>query len=344
MSGIPTIDLDGPAAAAIGRACESVGFFQIVGHGVDQRVIDEAWVAARSFFDLPLADRMAAAQAGPDAAYGYLPMEAEALQRSLTGDTVNTGHAPDGAAAPDLKQTFNVGPLPVAGVDLTDPVAAWAFGPTPWPPALPALEPAMRAYFDAMDDLARRLLRLFAVALDVPADFFEPFVDRAPGALRSLDYPDLGADHRPVPGQLRAGAHTDYGTLTILRQDDAPGGLEVLDPRSDVWTPVPARPDAFVVNLGDLMQRWTNDRWRSTLHRVVVPASGAGPNRRQSNRRQSNRRQSNRRQSMAFFHNANVDARIEVIATCVEPGEQPRHEPVIAGPHLMSKFHRATAG
>lgn len=334
MTGIPTIDLDEPAAASVGRACETVGFFQIVGHGVDEQVIDDAWSAARAFFDLPLPDRMAAAQARPDDAYGYLPMEAEALQRSLHGDTVNAGYAPEGAAAPDLKQTFNVGPLPTTGVDLTDPIAAWAFGATPWPTALPELERAMRAYFDAMDDLARRLLQLFAVALDVPADFFEPFVDRAPGALRALDYPDLGEGHRPLPGQLRAGAHTDYGTLTILRQDDAPGGLEVLDPRTDAWTPVPARPGAFVVNLGDLMQRWTNDRWRSTLHRVVVPAQDSGPN----------RRQSNRRQSMAFFHNANVDARIEVIATCVEPGEQPRHEPVIAGPHLMSKFHRATAG
>ena len=97
----------------------------------------------------------------------------------------------------------------------------------------------MRAYFDEMDGLARRLLTLIAVALDQPADFFEPFVDRAPGALRALDYPDL-AGRVPAPGQLRAGPHTDYGTLTILRQDDAPGGLEVLDPITDAWTPVPA--------------------------------------------------------------------------------------------------------
>ena len=329
---VPTIDLGSPAVTAIGRACETVGFFQIVGHGIDHDVIDRAWAETRRFFDLPLAQRMAAAQRHPDDAYGYLPVELEALARSLGTDT----------GTPDLKQTFNVGPLvdPDDSVDpdgtgetaagLGDvsvaPVAAWAFGPTPWPPALPSLEPAMRAYFDAMDELARRLLSLMAKALDQPPSFFEPFVDRAPGALRALDYPDL-AGRTPAPGQLRAGAHTDYGTLTILRQDDAPGGLEVLDPRTDSWTPVPATPDAFVVNLGDLMQRWTNDRWRSTLHRVVVPPAGAGPS---------------RRQSMAFFHNANVDARIEVIPSCVAPGDQPRHEPVIAGPHLMSKFRRAT--
>lgn len=318
---IPTIDLRRPdAPAALGTACAAVGFFQITGHGVDPSVIDDAWRAARAFFDLPEADRDTARQR-PGDAYGYVPMEHESLERSLR----------DGAAPADLKQTFNVGPLAHPSVDLADPVAAWAFGPTPWPPALPGLEPAMRAYFAAMDDLVRRLLAALAVTLDQPPTFFEPYVDRAPGALRALDYPDLG-DREPEPGQLRAGAHTDYGTLTVLRQDDAPGGLEVLDPRTDSWVSVPADPDAFVVNLGDLMQRWTGDRWRSTLHRVVVPPSPTGSDHR-----------STRRQSMAFFHNANVDARIEVIPTCVPDGEAPRHEPVIAGPHLMSKFRRATS-
>jgi isopenicillin N synthase-like dioxygenase len=314
---IVTIDLRSPTAATeIARAGESVGFFQVVGHGVDPKVIERAWRTAREFFDLPLADRMAAAPRRPDAAYGYLPMELEALERSLGTES--------GLA--DLKQTFNAGPRQNAAVDLTMPVAAWAFAATPWPSALPELEPAMRSYFDAMEALARQLLALMATSLSLPEQFFEPFVDQAPGALRALDYPDLGG-RVPAVGQLRAGPHTDYGTLTVLRQDDAPGGLEVLDPTTDRWTPVPAVPDAFVVNLGDLLQRWTNDLWRSTLHRVVVPPADAG---------------ASRRQSMAFFHNANVDARIEVIPTCVAAGESPRHEPVIAGPHLMSKFRRAT--
>ncbi len=315
---VPTVDLRSAAAAdEIACAGESVGFFQIIGHGVDPDVIDRAWSQARRFFDLPLPDRMAAAQRSAADAYGYLPFEFEALERSLGADT--------GLA--DLKQTFNVGPRPDAVLDRQVPVAAWAFGDTPWPPALPTLESALRAYFDAMDALVRRLLSLIATSLSLSADFFEPFVDRAPGALRALDYPDL-TGRAPAPGQLRAGPHTDYGTLTVLRQDDAPGGLEVLDPSTNRWTAVPAMPDAFVVNLGDLMQRWTNDRWRSTLHRVVTPEPDAGPS---------------RRQSMAFFHNANVDARIEVIATCVAPGGTPRHPPVVAGPHLMSKFQRATA-
>lgn len=314
---LPTIDLTAAdAAERIGAACESVGFFQVVGHGVPQAVIDTAWTTVRSFFDLPLDQRMSAARVHDDDAYGYLPMELEALNRSLGGDE---------PAPPDLKQTFNIGPFVAPGHPLDDEGAAWAFAPTPWPPALPELRSALAAYYDEMDRLAQRLMRCFARALELPERFFDGFIDDAPGALRALDYPDVG-DAAPLPGQLRAGAHTDYGTLTILRQDDAPGGLQVLDPRSNQWVAVPADPAAFVVNLGDLMQQWTNDRWRSTLHRVVVPPAGSGPS---------------RRQSMAFFHNANYHARIECLPTCVAHGEQPHHAPVIAGPHLQSKFRRA---
>ena len=317
---IPTIDLGAPdAAGEIGEACRSVGFFQVVGHGVPDEVIDTAWAQARQFFDLPLASRMAAARRHPDDAYGYLPMGFEALERSRGTNDV-------AAVAPaDLKETFNVGPFQTARHALDDPGAMWAFAPSVWPPALPSLQPAFAAYAAAMDAIATRLMRAFAVALDLHEHFFDEFIDDAPGALRALNYPDTGAA-QPAAGQLRAGAHTDYGTRTILRQDDAPGGLQVLDPRTDRWTPVPATEGALVVNLGDLMQRWTNDRWRSTLHRVVTPDTGSGPS---------------RRQSMAFFHNANFHARIECLPTCVDLGEEPRHEPVVAGPHLMAKFHLA---
>jgi isopenicillin N synthase-like dioxygenase len=315
---LPVIALDAPdAAEQIGDACTRVGFFQVVRHGVPEQVIDTAWRRTREFFDLPLDDRMAAARRHPDDAYGYLPMAFEALNRSLGGDD---------PAPPDLKQTFNIGPFGPPRHPLDDEGAAWAFAPSPWPPALPELRPALAAYYDEMDRLAGRLMRCFARALALPERFFDAFIDDAPGALRALDYPDLHEHAAPQPGQLRAGAHTDYGTLTILRQDDAPGGLEVLDPSTERWTPVPADPAAFVVNLGDLMQQWTNDRWRSTLHRVVVPPAGSGPA---------------RRQSMAFFHNANYHARIECLPTCLGPGEHPHHEPVIAGPHLQSKFRRA---
>ncbi|MEX0847052.1 MAG: 2OG-Fe(II) oxygenase family protein [Ilumatobacteraceae bacterium] len=323
---IPTIDLRSPdAATLIGGACAAVGFFQVVGHGVPAAVIDTAWREAGQFFELPLAQRMQAARRHDGDAYGYLPMEFESLNRSLEG---GNGEGEGGSGAADLKETFNVGPFRPPGRPLVDDGETWAFAPTPLPPSLPALAPAFEAYFEAMLDLATRLMRHFAVALDLPEHHFDACIGESPSALRALNYPDL-ASRAAVDGQLRAGAHTDYGTLTILLQDDAPGGLQVLDPTTGAWTPVPHTPDAFVVNLGDLMARRTNDRWRSTLHRVVLPPPDS--------------QGSTQRRSMAFFHNADYHAMIECLPTCVAPGEPPLYEPVVAGPHLMSKFHRATS-
>ncbi len=316
---VPTIDLGGdprPVAAALGAACRDVGFFQIVGHGVDRAVIDAAWSTARAFFDLSLDAKLAASRRQPGDAYGYVPMAAEALARSM-----------DGVDGVDQKETFNIGPVDPLHRPPADDGEAWAFGETPWPPALPELQPAWTAYFREMLALSARLMSLFAAALGLPPDHFDSSIGESPSALRALNYP--AQDVPPPAGSLRAGAHTDYGTLTILRQDAAPGGLEVHDHRTGGWVPVPANPDAFVVNLGDLLQRWTNDRWRSTLHRVVNPPPGAGPR--------------SRRQSMAFFHNANYHCRVECLPGCVEPGEVPRHEPVLAGPHLMAKYLRATS-
>ena len=317
VPGIPVVDLGGPpaeVAAAVRDACEQVGFLQITGHGVDPLLIERTWTTVRTFFDLPLEQKLAAARRHPDDAYGYIPMEVESLNRSMS----------DTAAPPDLKETFNMGPPVLPGRPLVDDGERWAFAPTPFPPAPADLQPVLAEYFTALLDLSARLMGWFALALDLPREFFASAIDESPSALRIINYPH--PQRPPLPGQLRAGAHTDYGTLTLLLQDDAPGGLEVLDPRTEQWTSVPAVPGAFVVNLGDLMARWTNDRWRSTLHRVVnPPTDGTG---------------STRRQSIALFHNANYHAVVECLPTCLAPGDTPRHAPVEAGPHLMSKFHR----
>ena len=167
-------------------------------------------------------------------------------------------------------------------------------------------------------------MRIFALALDLPGEFFADKIDHPISALRIMNYPEQAV--APAAGQLRAGAHTDYGSLTILLQEAAPGGLQVRAP-DGVWHNVPAVPGTFVVNLGDLMARWTNDRWRSTLHRVVNPPTDAGG--------------STRRQSIAFFHQPNWDAEIACLPGCLAPGELPKYPPVRSGPHLMSKFRSA---
>jgi isopenicillin N synthase-like dioxygenase len=308
------IDLTHPdASTLIDTACRHTGFLVVTNHGVDQLVIDTAWAAATRFFDLPVVDKMAVAMPYPGYPYGYAPVQGERLAASLGEDT-----------PPDLKETFSMGPIDGPVHPAADAAEAFVYERTPWPPALPELQPALNAYYSAMSELVARIMALFAEALRLPRTFFDSRIDRHTSALRLLNYPALFEPAKP--GQLRAGAHTDYGTVTVLRADDAPGGLEVLVPTrsGDRWSAIPAPGGSLIVNLGDAMARWTNDRWRSTLHRVVTPPARVAA--------------SARRQSIAFFHNANWDAMIDCIPTCLGPGESPRYAPVTAGEHLMSKF------
>lgn len=310
---VPIIDLARPAdqvATDLDEVCSTVGFFQITGHGADASVIDAAWHQARDFFDLPIEAKVRSAPPWVGHPYGYLALNEETLANSLT-----TG------ALADLKETFNAGPIDADLSTVSDPDEALLRAATPWPDQPIGFRPALEAYWREMDMLAGRVMAHCARALGLDDGFFDPLIDQGASALRVINYPDQAAT--PPPGQLRAGAHTDYGTLTILRQDDAPGGLEVQDGNGR-WVPVPSVPDAFVVNIGDLLARWTNDRWRSTMHRVVNPPAGV----------------SARRQSIAFFHNANFHCRVECLPTCSSAENPPRYAPVLAGPHLVGKFQR----
>jgi isopenicillin N synthase-like dioxygenase len=317
---VPVIDLTGfvggsttrrrAIADDVDRACRDVGFFSVVGHGVDEQIIADAHEVALAFFDLPLADRLTAEKPNPSYPYGYSPFSKEALNRSLGG-----------VAVPDLKETYNVGPVgtPPRPLDqMVDPDERDVWSPTMWPVGQPRLRASMETYYAAMADLATTVMDAFALALGLGSGWFAPLIDQHGSALRLAHYPPL--DAAPTAGAFRAGAHTDYGTLTILRLDAEPG-LQV-ERSNGEWVDVDAPDGALVVNLGDLMQRWSNDRWRSTMHRVIVPEG----------------RHAQRRLTMPFFHNANWDALVE----CIVADDEPAHyEPVGAGAHLMEKF-RAT--
>jgi isopenicillin N synthase-like dioxygenase len=319
-SDFPIVDLSRfDAADAVGRTklgaevdeiCRATGFLAISGHGVPPPTIDNAWNAARAFFDLPAQEKQKARAPYPGYPYGYLGDGVEALAKSKGVDT-----------PPDLKESFNGGPLSTPS-GLTDPEAlAFCYAETIWPPAPAGFVDAWKAYYRAMEDLAARIMRLFAVALKLPDDYFVDVIDRPVSALRALNYPQ--PSEAPQPGQLRAGAHTDYGSLTILLPEAKSGGLEIFTPEQ-AWRAVPPVPGAFIINIGDLMALWTNDRWVSTLHRVVNPAPDAAG--------------STRRQSFAFFHQPNWDAEISCIPSCLAPGERPKYAPVLSGPYLMGKF------
>ena len=228
-----------------------------------------------------------------------------------------------GVEAPaDRKESFSGGPSqPPAGLSDKDALE-FCFAPTIWPREPSDFSDSWRGYYVAMEDLAARIMRVFAVALKLPADFFNPFISAPVSALRALNYPTLSTPTKP--GQIRAGAHTDYGSLTILLPQADSRGLEILSPNGS-WVEVPPHENSFVINIGDLMARWTNDRWVSTVHRVVMPSDGG----------------TQRRQSLAFFHQPNWDAEITAIDACLEQGESPKYPAVYSGPYLMSKF-RAT--
>jgi isopenicillin N synthase-like dioxygenase len=300
-------------AHEIDEACRDIGFLIIAGHGIPLDLIAAVDEVSRAFFDLPLAEKMQVVRPAPDITRGYIPIEGESVARSR------------GEYAPgDLNESFMIGPVDV-GSDAyyVSAAAGKHFAPNLWPKRPEALRDLYTTYYRAMSELARSLIRLFALALDQPETFFDDKIDKHISRLRVRNYPAPLTP--PEPGQLRAGAHSDYGSLTILKTEDKPGGLQVYNKAGD-WTDVPVVPGCFVVNLGDLMARWTNDQWVSTLHRVVNPPD--------------NLASESRRQSLVFFHNPNYDAVIECIPSCQSRDNPPKYPVTTSGEHLRSQFVR----
>ncbi len=327
MTFVPTIDVAPFLAGTpegikqvseeIGRACTEVGFFQIVGHGVPDEIIDACYDTARAFFDQDDEVKAAVSQPTPATVRGWSAVGKEGLSYSL------------GEAAPgDLKEKMDAGPY---AFDRSDPyftgdAAGEHFAANLWPDQPAGMQEAWQSYFDSMSELARQLMQMFAGALDLPLDFFEDKIDRHISMLRALNYPDQLEP--PLPGQLRAGAHSDYGSLTIVRQEDRPGGLQVKDSNGEFVDLPATTPGALVVNIGDLMSEWTNDRWVSTVHRVVNPPREIAGD--------------SRRISLVFFHQPNYDAIVECLPTVLEPGEAARYAPITSGEHLYNKFVKQT--
>jgi len=179
----------------------------------------------------------------------------------------------------------------------------------------------MEGYYRRMNRLANDLMAIFAHALDLPDTFFFDKLDKNLSALRIICYPEQKTP--PQPGQLRSGAHTDYGTLTILTSDRAVGGLQAQH-RDGHWVDVVPEAGCFVVNIGDGMQVWTNDRWVSTLHRVVNPPAALAD--------------TSRRNSIVFFHQPNYDAVIETLPSCYGPGRPRKYDAMTFGEHWTRKW------
>jgi isopenicillin N synthase-like dioxygenase len=319
---VPIIDIEpyrlgGPAeresvAAQIDRACRDIGFLVVSGHGVDPNLLEATRGVSREFFDQPLEQKYEVQRPDPTISRGYVGVEGESIGRSRDA----------GATAGDLNESMMIGPV-------DDPPLAYArapeagnhFAPNLWPDYPTSFQKIWTEYYRAMSELSGTLMRSFAMALKQPERFFDDKIDRHISRLRVRNYPETTV--APQPGQLRAGAHSDYGSLTILATEDRPGGLQVYN-KNNEWVDVPIVANCFIINIGDLMARWTNDQWVSTLHRVVNPPAELAA--------------TSRRQSIIFFHNPNYDALVECIPSCLEPGSEPKYAPITSGDHLRELF------
>lgn len=303
-------------AEAVRTACESIGFFAIRGHRVPDEVVSDLRASARAFFALPVEEKAKVARPRPEQNRAWHAEGTETLAR-LAGNE----------SPPDYKEVFAMGPpdVPDEPYYTAAPGAYPNYAPNLWPARPEGFEAAWRAYWREMEALQEVLCRIFAVALDLPEEFFLRFIDRHCSMLRALYYPPQKT--APLPGQLRAGAHTDLGMLTVLKNEAAAGGLEVRD-LAGRWHAAPVVEDGFIVNIGDLLMRWTNDRFVSTLHRVVNPPAEAV---------------SSSRLSIAYFVAPNYDAVIECLPTCAGPGRPAKYPPVTVAGYRNERFARTAA-
>ena len=304
---IPVLDfaaLDrGEGIAALRRACTDTGFFYISGHGISADLMASVSREMRALFALPIEQRMAVSLAKSTCHHGYEAMQSQRLEQG---------------APPDLKEGYYI------GNDLTPDhpnVRAGYFnqGPNQWPSVLPGFRPAMTAYFDAMQDLSGRVMRAMARSLDLPSEYFGAFADDAMCVLRLLHYPPQPPN--PQPGEKGCGEHTDWGCLTLLWQDPV-GGLQVRS--GDTWIDAPPIEGTFVVNIGDMFARWTNDLYRSTMHRVV-------------------NRSGRDRYSVPFFFEGSPGHLVSALPGCVAAGEAPRYPETTVSDHLAEMYRLSFA-
>jgi isopenicillin N synthase-like dioxygenase len=312
QANLPVIDIAGlssqnlsdrkAVAAKLREACLYNGFFYIANHGVDDGLVADVFTEAAAFFDLPSETKAEVDKSRSKANRGYEPLQ---------GQTLEPG------APPDLKEGYYVGPEHAPD----DPrVLAGMFnhGANQWPSSRPNFKPVMEAYFNVMLDLSARMMGGIALSLDLHEDYFEGFCTDAMANVRLLHYPPQPANGNP--DQKGAGAHTDFGGLTLLRQGDV-GGLQVWDQATGGWIHADPVPGTYVVNLGDMIARWTNDKYRSTLHRVVNTSG-------------------RERYSVPFFYTGNYAHKVACIATCLAPGEQPKYPPVTVEEHMRAMYKR----
>ena len=292
----------------VDEICSQVGFLKIKNHCIEEKIINDMWSVSEEFFSNTENEKNKAKPIDNSSPRGYFPMQSETLTKSRGIET-----------PPDLKEAFSIGPLnsPATKNKNND----FFYGENIWPSSPSSFKKVWIDYYQAMQQLSLEIMSLFAVSLNLEKDYFDRYYTHHISALRALNYPPTKT--KQLPNQQRAGAHTDYGSLTILLPDPNVGGLEVKY-ADGTWVPIQSEKNTFIINIGDMMARLTNDRWVSTLHRVTSCNEEAlSPK---------------RRQSIAYFQNPNFDAEISCLPTCLDKNNQSKYQDIEAGLYLMDRF------
>lgn len=308
LADVPDPSARADVAAQLDRACRDVGFVQIVGHGIPEDVQADLAAALDEFFALPLETKKGYRRPGENR--GYAPPKSESLSMSL-------GVA-SASAMNDFYEAITVGTEAADFPDLDLPEVSYPHNT--WPEAAPAFRAPVEEYFRRAQDLSRILMRAFTDALGLGAGYFDALVDHSIEVLKMNNYALPESEIAVADDLTGMGAHTDFGILTVLWADRVPG-LQVLggDGR---WHDVQPAPGALLVNLGDALARWTNDRWRSTVHRVDPPVVDG---------------RILRRRSAAFFFDGNHDALIETLPGCLGEGET-GYPPITIADNIAAKL------
>jgi isopenicillin N synthase-like dioxygenase len=312
---IPVIDiapfLNGSARGRIAKqwdaAMRGTGFALISGHGIADALLDDVYGQAKAFFARPASEKSRLIFPDKGRGQGYLPLRSEIVGR---------GHDADAQADLCESLTFANPRFDAAAPD--NALDARLYRANLWPDDMPGFRETVTDYIAAGRELALTLMRLSAVALGLPEAFFAPFFDRMELNLRCVLYPDQA--QAPKTGELRYGPHTDFSGFTILRQDTARGGLQVK--AGDDWIAVTPVPGTLVINAGDLIQRWTNDRWVSNVHRVVNPPSDL--------------KTGTQRLSIVLFTGPNADVQIACLPGCGPA----KYASILAGEHSEQRMRQ----
>ncbi|MDQ7999445.1 MAG: 2OG-Fe(II) oxygenase family protein [Pseudomonadota bacterium] len=313
MKHIPIVDLQGSLdadaplaqhnAGALFEALSQIGFAYIAGHNVAPATREAAFAASRDFHASTLTQKQSLAINSSHR--GYMGMASSTIVTSTVAKVTRPNMSESLMLMHELPPDD---PGLLAGLPMQ--------GPNQWPDWLPGFKPAMLAYVREVDALGRHIVRLIALALGLPATALDHHFDHPTTFLRALHYP-------PQPPaedeQIGSAPHTDYGIITLLAQDDS-GGLQVR-PRGGDWIEAPPIPDTYVLNVGDMLARWTNGRLVSTPHRVINRSGGD-------------------RYSLPYFLDPSMDTLIECLPTCTDAAHPPQHPPVRYGDYLLERLNR----